>query len=550
MLKKNHSVATILRAFNSTLSVDYTAAEAIKTSSPIALERAPGGISRGDERSIRVVPSTIRDRLNKLEGLYTVPDVKYKSHAKECVPTNKLRANLRKRQHIKFLVDVMIQDHLNDKFIAQLFHEKDISRSEFSVFINRLLQEGDLKTKLSNIIPDTVHTELLFRLFQIYCTHVVGSQEGKLTVGELHDINLFIKTFIDEAQLGKAQQCLQFILDRQGLQHTLNSGDVSTIINFLKLRCGAVVTFWEASHCSKRMLGQNSSSFNAPKAFKSWNSQDSSKVLSVLLKDKSWLRRNSTALDSAIIYSLSSMGQMKHVEQYITLKWGVSLEGTVEVNNAVAPDAGTLIAILSSFCLKNNDISKGLTFIDQLLKKYPQINLETLFWRRLLQLSSQAWDKRRDKKGQMCHGSWDIMKQWYDGKGINMSYDHGTLELLYQLFKTLNNGREAMEVIKRFFGSVYAKQNYQIAGAEMILLLKFQKLAIRTMALKGNYHKPLQFIKEWHVDEVNQQQLLQYFTRQREKYALRREKVNAKRDQLQAQYDAMEEEDMLLGRLW
>ncbi|QLL34678.1 hypothetical protein HG536_0H00530 [Torulaspora globosa] len=550
MLKQNHGVAKILRAFSSTLAMDHAAAEAMKIGISHVMDNAAGVIPSTSETTAVGATSTIRDTLSRLEDLHAVSRISYRSRRKESIPTNKLRADLRKRQHVRCLIDIMIQDHLNKHFISKLFHDNEISKSEFSMLVNRLLKERNLEAKLSNIVPDTVHTEILFRLFEIYCEFALQNPAGKLTVSELHDVNLFIKTFIDEAQLGKAQRCLQFVLDRQGLESTLHSGDVWTIIHFLQLRCGAVVKFWDTVQGDKRMLGQNSTTFKQPKTFKSWNNQAFSKVISVILKDKAWLSRNSTELSSAIIYSLANMGQAKLIEQFIELKWGVPQSGSVKLHNAVAPEAGTLIAIVSSFCLKASDMSKGLAYLDQLLKQYPEIKLEKLFWRRLLQLSFQSWDKHKDKKGQVCHASWEIMKQWHDEKSMNMSYDHGTLELLYQLFQTTNNGREAMEVISRCFGSLYARQGYQRSASEMGLLQKYQKLALKTMALKGNYHKPLQFIKEWHVDRANQQLLIQYFTRQRQRYILRQKRIGAKRDELQTQYDAMEEEDMLLGRLW
>lgn len=548
MLKQNQNVARILRAFNSTLAMDHSAAEAMKIGIPHVMDNAASMIPSKGENTAMGPAFTIRDTLSRLEDLHAVSRISNRSCRKESASTSKLRVGLRKRQHVKCLIDIMIQDHMNKNFIAKLFVDNEISKPEFSMFVNRLLKERNLEAKLSNIVPDTVHTEILFRLFEIYCEFALETPAGRLTVSELHDINLFIKTFIKEAQLGKAQQCLQFILDRQGLESTLRSGDVSTIVHFLQLRCGAVAKFWDAAQGG--MLGQSSSTFKQPKSFKSWNNQAFSKVISVILKDKSWLSRNSTELNSAIIYSLANMGQEKLIEQFIELKWGVTQSGSVKLHNAVAPEAETLIAIISSFCLKAGDMSKGLAYLDQLLKQYPEIRLEKLFWRRLLQLSFQSWDKRKDKKGQVCHASWNIMKQWHDEKAVNMPYDHGTLALLHQLFQTTNNGREAVEVISRCFGSLYAKQDYQISASEMGLLQKYQKLALKTMALKGNYHKPLQFIKEWHIDATNQQQLIQYFTRQRERYILRQNRIGAKRDELQTQYDAMEEEDMLLGRLW
>lgn len=244
------------------------------------------------------------------------------------------------------------------------------------------------------------------------------------------------------------------------------------------------------------------------------------------------------------------MGRTELLESYIQSKWGITQDGYVGVSNKAAPESEILIAILSSYCMKGDEINKGLKILDQFTKKYPDIVLENLFWRRLLQMSFKLWDREKDRKAQVCHGCWNTMKKWHEQKGLHMTYDHGVLEELYKIFKLTNYGQGSMEVISRCFPFLYSKQPNGIPTGAIDLLLKFQKLALKTMAAKGSYHKPLQFIKQWNLDKVNQQNLLSYFMGQRRKYDLRQERIRSKKNTLQIQYDAMEEEDMLLGRLW
>lgn len=550
MLRRNHSIQQVFKAFNSTLSVDYAAAQASIVGAPVKHEeRHTQTLTSSSINACRSI-SNVRDTLRGLESLYALPGVEYGRSTRDTVSTNQLREYLRRKEYVDFLIHVMVQNHLNRNYIKSLFETKELSTSEFSTFINRLLQEKDLDLKLSNIIPDTVHTEIIFNLYQIYCTYVIKDSQNGLTPLQVHDINRFIKRFIDEAQLKKAQECLQFLIDKQGLHNILQSGDVETITQFLQLRCGALQKFWRVDSNSTKVLGEDSKHFKSPKSYNLLKEQPFLEIVNFLLKDKSWRLRSSPIIDSAIVYSLSNLGQTKLIDQYIQLKWGISEDGHVAVKNEAVPGHEVLINIVSAYCLKNGDTGKGLRILDQFMKKYPQTELEKLFWRRLLQLSFHNWDKQKDKKALVCHGCWNIMKQWHEQKGVSITYDSGTLRLLYQLFKFTRNGRGAAEVVRTCFSSVYAKQPYQISKDEMDLLLMFQKLALKTMALKGRYNEPLQLIKEWNVDKINQHYLLDYFMRHRRKYDLTRDKARAKQQQQQAQYDNMEEEDMLLGRLW
>lgn len=550
MLRRNQSVQRIFKVFNSTLSVDYAAAEGSVSRAPVRSEQTSAQTLTRSSINAKRRASNVRETLRELEAAYAIPDVSHGEKSQHTVSSNQLREYLRKKDHVRYLIDIMVKNHLNSNHIESLFEKKEMRGPEFSTFINGLLHENDLDVKLSNVLPDTVHTEVIFKLFQIYCTYVVGESQGGLSPMQVHDINRFIKRFIDDAQLKKAQVCLQYLIDKQGLHDMLRSGDVETIAHFLQLRCGALPKFWRVDSKNTKFVGEESKFFNSPKAYNVLKEQPFLEIMNYLVRDKAWRVRDSKAIDSAIVYSLGSIGQMDLIDQYIQLKWGVS-EGTHrEVANKAVPSDDLLINIVSAYCLKSGNTGKGLRILDQFMKKYPEIELDNFFWRRLLQLSYRNWDIQKDKKALLCHGCWDILKQWHKQNGVSISYDPGTLRLLYQVFKSTRNGRAAAEVVRSCFSSIYAKQPYQISKNEMNLLVKFQKLALKTLALKGSYVEPLQLIKEWNVDSKNQHHLLDYFMKHRRKFDITRNRAKTKQIKQQEQYDSMEEEDMLLGRLW
>lgn len=557
MLRTHCSAHNVFKAFNSTVSIEYTALVAPNVGPPVVTNKYD---DTNHAATISKSPSataalSVRDKLLELENIHIMsgPKVLQTKSQVGREPSNILLQYLKDGQYSRFLIEILIQNHLNNNHISGLFASGLLTEAIYSTFINKILLEKNLDEKLSNVIPDKAHTEILLQLFEIYCNYVIAETQDKLTPLQLFDLNLFVKKFIDEAQLGKAQKCLQYILDKQRIEYILETGDTNTLINFLRLRCGALPKYWKmnqkGSSTSKR-LGEDSSSTSLTKSYKFQDGKTLLFIINTVLKDKLWNKRHSDILNTSIVYSLGYVGQLDLIDLYIKSKWGVPQTGSMPVNTEVLPKPELLVAIVSSYCMQNGDMPKGLQVLDQFMKKFPNIELDPLFWRRLLQLSSRVWDKSKDKKCQISHGCWSIMKQWHKQKGLSLPFDQGILQELYKVFKITKNGSGAQDVLIECFPALYLKPEFEISKSELRLLNQYQKLILKVMASKGNYQKAFEFIKKWSVNKINKQQMHEHFMKHRGKYDLRQEREQKKKETLQTKYDAMEEEDMLLGRLW
>lgn len=551
---------SILKAYNSRVAVDYLAyavgnIDISSGAKEYALDRnVPGAVMsyHGSETL------SLQGRLHTLERANPIPFAKIDSQL--CAGTDQLRKvhifhrHLKGGQHVAFLMEIIRGNSLKEEHVGELLKNGEVTKSEFATFVNKILLEKDLKAQLSNDIPDAVHTEILMTLFQVYCKTIVGDTQERLTSLQTHDINLFVKRFIDEGQLGKAQICLQYIMDKQGLEFVLEKRDVGTIRHFLQLRCGALPKYWKRrlkasnTRISKRKrLGDNSVSCNLSNSYKPLDEKSLLKIMEFLLGETSSQGKYSSSLDATIVYSLGYLGQMQLIDKFLKKKWLVPTSEAVSDETA-KPEL--LIAALSAYCIQNGNMAKGLEILDQFVNKFPNTHLDNVFWRRLIQLSICIGDPNENKKGEISYACWNIMKQWHQGRNISIPYDQGILLQMYDLFKSTKNGKTALDVISTCFQSFYLSPEHLLVPNEVGLLNKYQKLCIRTMALKGNYHKPLKFIKEWSINEGNRKELYDYFITHRKKYDLRQDRIRLHKKLLQKRYDDMEEEDMLLGGLW
>lgn len=556
MLRNICVAPKILRVYSSTLSVDYLATVAGNIAAPACSGSHLSSETEAESAASRPRASclSVQSRLHNLERANPFPlmreSVLCNNPPESLQLSDKFRKYLREGRFTKALIKMLAQSYLDENHIANLFASGTLTKSEYSTFVNKLLLEKDLNSKLSNLVPDTVHTEILMSLFEIYCTFVLGHSQGKLTSLQVYDLNLFVKKFIDEGQLGKAQKCLQLIIDRQNMDYILETRDVSTIKHFLQLRCGALPKYWRMRRPDPKQtkrLGENRFTCNLSNSYRLLDEKALLKILNFFFEENPRRQKNTSALDSTIVYSLGYLGQIRLINKFIGNRWSTSKP---EVINGIRPQPELLIAVLSAHCLKNGDMSEGLKALDQLMHKFPSIDLDKIFWRRLLQLSFQARDVKEDRKGKISHACWNIMKQWHARKGRNIPFDQGILSMMYDLFKTTKNGKGAMDVVSNCFQSFYLRHPQDMTSNELRLLEKYQKLSIKIMASKGNYHKPLQFIKEWSINDTNKHALNEFFRVHRQKYEIRQNKNKLKKQSIQTKFDDMEEEDMLLGRLW
>lgn len=545
MLRSACSTTHVVKAFGSTLALEHAAAAtASATSANVISPNSTSYTAR-----LQVLPKTLGNELLEAESKYIKPLLTVHKWPEDSIEaTSKIREYLKKGQYVKLLIKLSVDSHLDDHYISNLFINGSLTKREYSVFVNRLLSEDSLNAKLSNVIPDTPHTELIYKLFEVYCDQI--SNQEHITPLELHDLNLFVKKFVSEGQLGKAQRVLDYILDRRPLEALLENAEVDILIQILRLRCGALPRYWKVHPATQqfslaRRLGEGKSSCRLTGSYTCQDDKIILQIINTVLGDRNWTNRHSLELDTAIVYSLGYLGQIDLIEKYIKHKW-TPADGAA----GAYPNSDLLVAIVTSYCMKDGNMKQALQVLDQFIKHYPRVELNAVFWRRILQLSSAMWDKKKDRKASVSHGCWLILKQWHSERKIQIPIDYGILQELYPIFAHTRNGKGAMEVLTQFFLSSFIKPEFAIRDNEMALLRKYQKLILKLTAARGNYHKCLQFCKEWSINRENRLELQSYFFERREAYDRKRKSQKEKQATLQLKYDQMEEEDMLLGRLW
>ncbi|CAR29672.1 hypothetical protein ZYGR_0AD03560 [Zygosaccharomyces rouxii] len=550
MLRTACSRSHVFKAFSSSLMLEHALAAANSSGAAAPTNAASTGNSHDSTLKSELPLRTLNDELHNAERKYIKPLTNAPEWSSTRTgPNSKIREYLKNGQYTKLLIRLSVDNHLNNEYISGLFTTGGLTKSEYSLFINKLLSEEELDVKLSNVIPDTPHTELIYKLYEFYCDHIVD--QHNLTPLQLYDLNLFLKTFIAEAQLSKAHNVLDFILLRRPLNDLLANTDVEILIQFLRLKCGALSKFWKIQPASQRnstaiTLGEKASDCHLAKSYKFQNEKVLLQIINSVLGEHNWKNRRSPKLDAAIIYSLGYLGQTDLIEKYVNRTWSPSKDEGVKTN----PNSDLLVAVLTSYCVKEGNMRKGLEVLDRFIRDYPEVELDPLFWRRLLQLSSLLWDKKRDRKATLSHGCWTIMKQWHAQRQRKIPYDYGIMKELYPIFVRTKNKNGALEVITKSFFGAFIQPEFTIRPNELSLLCKYQRFILKMIALKGNYHKGFEFCQEWSFSSTNKFELQSYFMKWRGIHEQRRTSQSKQKAALQEKYDEMEEDDMLLGRLW
>ncbi|GAV55969.1 hypothetical protein ZYGR_0AZ01410 [Zygosaccharomyces rouxii] len=550
MLRTACARSHVFKAFSSSLMFEHAVAAA--NSSGAAASANAASTSNNNESAIKseLPLRTLNEELHNAERKYIKPLTHVSEWSSTLTgPTSKIREYLKNGQYVKLLIRLSVDNHLNDEYISNLFTTGGLTKSEYSLFINKLLSEKELDVRLSNVIADTPHTELIYRLYEFYRDHIVD--RNSLTPLQLYDLNLFLKTFLAEAQLSKAHSVLDFILLRRPLNELLANGNVEILIQFLRLKCGALSKYWKIQPASQRnstgvALAGKASNCRLAKSYKFQNEKVLLHIINSVLGDRSWNNKRSPNLDAAIVYSLGYLGQTDLIEKYVNHTWSPSNGVELKTN----PNSELLVAILTSYCVREGNMRKGLELLDRFTGDYPEVELDYLFWRRLLQLSSLLWDKKRDRKATLSHGCWTIMKQWHTQRQRKIPYDYGIMKELYPIFVRTKNKSGALEVVTKSFFGAFIQPEFTIRPNELSLLCKYQKFILKTIALKGNYRKGFEFCQEWSFSSTNRFELQKHFMQWRNIYEQRRALQSEQKAALQEKYDEMEEDDMLLGRLW
>lgn len=551
MLSKKHCAhQLLLKGFGSTLlmSVSHISTSA---SSQQAIGTLADTTATKTTLPTEKTPRSLKIKLLLKEEKYSKQLHKWSTTAepiKPSLPRNDLRQHLQNNEHAKFLVELLLECKSDEGFANRMFSEKLITKLEYSVFINKLLSNTNLKSELTNLIPGTAHTEVLFKLYEIYRDSVVGN--ATLTPVQLYDLNQFIKRFTGDAQLAKAQQVLGFVLENYGSIPR----DPQTLINYLELKCGAMPRNWSIPLSRPELgktLGSQSFMSNLAHSYKALETEALLPLIDEMMKDRAWHYKRNCDLEAAVIYSLGYMGQFALLERYIKHTWGVPVSSNtsteVEVPKNLYPTSNLLISIVSCYAMKGN-LHQALQIIDSFLSKFPQIELEPLFWRRLFQWSTRLWNQKTDPKGELSNGCWQVMKQWHNKQKRSLPIDLGILNERYYVLKRTNNFTEALRIHDEALAGLYMKRN--LIDPEVDVIKKFQKLILKKMAGRGYYHKPLKYISEWCLNKRNELEMREYFDRHRKAYITRIEQRKQKQEITQVTFDAEEEDDMLLGRLW
>lgn len=456
------------------------------------------------------------------------------------------------------LLDALEQD---PNIVSRLVTSGEFSKEEYSIFINKLITFEGVDSAFKRAMPDLLYTEVIYKFFEVYSYIDNGSlSDTSLNVLELKDLNLFISTFIKKAQLGKAQGVLEYVLKRQGDIFTIT--DVDTLIHYLQLRCGALPQYWKVKKDNKWKNKSYLGSYSfITKLSNSYNANFEKSLMTItdeILTNKVWRNRHTSSLDSAIIYALSSFGQTKMIENYIKQMWGISMNSNIQLiaKSDYPPNFEVLTAIISSFIYNDKNMNRAMEYMDGFIKRHPDIDLDVLFWRRLLQWSIHTWNVREDRSGKICYRCWNLMRKWKMShrKGNKylggLSYDQGIVKELYTLVKRTNNGPGSMIIIKEMMTQIYAKEGRNLKRGDFILLNKLQRLTISWFQKRGRNSSACSFIEEWSLNAKNRSELETISEKHRVKYQQVKQTKIIKKEFFNETFDDTEEEDMILGRLW
>ncbi|SCU89839.1 LAFA_0E21308g1_1 [Lachancea sp. 'fantastica'] len=455
-------------------------------------------------------------------------------------PASRLSASIQAREYVKVLMELTLQSRLESNYSKKIFSDNVLTPMELSTLIQGLLASDRLVEKLIHVAPGSHGTEIVFNFYSIY---IQTLSEKHLSPLQLHDLNQFLAFFIRNSQLRKAQIVLNFIL---ASNDNKIPSDISTTIHYLQLRCGALPQNWPSPQ--KNLGVHNYSSRSKYKAF------DRNFVPALIGQldnpTSDWSLRINDSMETAIVYSLGFMAQLPALEKYINQRWGISMNSQRErkaTDAFVTPSSEILISILASFA-RNGQIVPALKLMDLFIERYPDLELDISFWRRLFKQCTIMWDAKIDPSGQLSNGTWEVMKEWHYKRGTKVRPDLLVLKDRLTVLQATNNHRGAIEVIEQCLSPWNMEST---ASTELMAITqKYYKLVLKNQAASGCYHKSLRFIKKGALDQHQASILRSYFEMHRQKYVQKTQRRSEAAQQKIKAFDEEEEDDMLLGRLW
>ncbi|CCD27223.1 Aep2p NDAI_0K00340 [Naumovozyma dairenensis CBS 421] len=471
-----------------------------------------------------------------------------------------------------------------------------LSHEEMSIFICRVLKNFPtiISEKKYEILTNEGRYELykpevIFSLFNI-CKDEYCNNTNQLNPLMVYDLNQFIKYFLREGQLKKAQLVLDYIIDRfGGIEQLIKSKDLTTLDNHLKLKNGAIYKNWKPLTDSESntflqyrlSLEDKSHNFKGFKNYKFLDGWSLLKIIDMVLTDKTHCLN---ILNESILYSLGTLRQIEFMEHFIKQIWDVHPDDAVEERNHqldkynLPPDTNELIAILTSYCQTYKSMDRAFLLLDKLIQKYPEPMKSRLndnkFWIKMLQWGIKIADKNGNNvNGTTIDNCLEIMEEWFlKGKKktalehwkIDDDYGSILINLLHNIMKERKNVDIGLKAIENFvqklkLGSVNKYYERNLTH----VLYGLQKCIFRKIAESGSYNKGLALIDNGAYTQNSgvESMLREYYITTVKEIRSKRSRRNKAQsniqdreqdefEKLQQKYDEIEEEGMIIGKLW
>lgn len=419
------------------------------------------------------------------------------------------------RDIIKSLTIFAQNTNLNVGTSVQFLQDSSnkLTSKDFSIFINRLFDEKDY---ITTAITDIDVNSFWKRLYHIYRVFVVNKSNRTLDAMILYDLNKFAKLFIKLNDLPTARAVFQLILKNS--KDGEIPKDADTINLYLKLYCGGITKFWLkptnrdnfhdfSSGTSKKETWQVSS-------YPAVSKTQFLAFLRKVLEDPEYSKLRNCEMESLLVHSLGYYKDLHFLNRFLEVIYGVSNNGTINkditASKKLYPNYQLLSSIITSYSY-NDQISTGITTLAGFMKKYPDINLEKLFWRRLAQWSCKSWDRKLDRSASVPKKCWQIMIQWHASKNKNIPFDQKMMLERLLFLQRRGDYISAMNDIKNTFKSVYLKAPRDVFILERLVLFKYQKFIIKKLVNKSQTKKAIDFINEWQIDYENGLFLQDYY---------------------------------------
>ncbi|CAB4252622.1 similar to Saccharomyces cerevisiae YMR282C AEP2 Mitochondrial protein, likely involved in translation of the mitochondrial OLI1 mRNA [Maudiozyma barnettii] len=366
-------------------------------------------------------------------------------------------------------------------------------------------------------------TDFIKNLDQVYYEYQgIMNQSQELDALKLRDTNLFLGMFL---KLGRLKRAHDVLTDLIQLDESLVFGearDIDTVRNYLKVRCGSYSNLWYGD--------------------RSYEITDDTYIFNLI--DYS-LQNKFSYWDTEICYTLGRMNRIELLNKFTTKKWGISIQGPDFVSGEVhkAPNSEVVTALMKVICYIYSDgMHEANKFLNGILEKHPNINLDINFWRQLMLEGCSPKRGNKDfavgnENGLDC---WNTMKQWHNMRRRTIPFDYSITKELYRILERTKNLKDCIAVYTNCFTEFYEQRN-KIENSEWSIICKYQKFIIRRLINKKKYSKTEEFITQWSLDSGNEAMLRKFSS-----YLI----VLKNNKKTNENYDEMVDDDTILGPLW